>query len=302
MKRLLAGIGVLFLSFNLTANELDTFDLKTYHPENFGLTDLSCEIRIDNLLQQLNQLSIFGKLTDVYYKIYWTKDRGFALTIEGISDAFSVQKENLKELVIHRLEFIIPRSVAALAEGLTLSTARDKGDVIITATDPSGKKDPNKIVFTLGPDNNLKKVKIYATGFVSETEYHYGTIDGSMNKVVLLSSKADVQTIGSNPQRHFVETQIKYQLVGQVVVPQEVKIKTALIDAKYTFQTPAAAALGSGPKTMVENVITFSNYTANHRLASNFYQALDNAQYATPATASKTDASVLAPVKKKAKK
>ena len=75
MKRLLAGIGVLFLSFNLTANELDTFDLKTYHPENFGLTDLSCEIRIDNLLQQLNQLSIFGKLTDVYYKIYSDSSR-----------------------------------------------------------------------------------------------------------------------------------------------------------------------------------------------------------------------------------
>jgi len=291
--KFLALLGILAaLSLSSAANELETFDLKTYHPENYGLQDLTGEVRIDDLLKRLNKISIFGKLTDVYFKIYWTKERGFGLTIEGIKDSFRAQKENLKELVIHRLEYIIPRPLADLAQGMKLTTARDQADTVVTAVDPQNKKDPNKLIFTFSADNRLKSLKIFASKMVAETTYVYGPVNGSMNKVVLLSSKADVQTLVPAVQRHLVETKIEYGIVENVVLPTKIQIKTMAVDPKYIYPTPVAfAQINQEGTQVVENILTISNYKANGQDAANFYKQLDWALQATPTPVASTAAS-----------
>ncbi|MBP5296456.1 MAG: hypothetical protein J6Y94_03905, partial [Bacteriovoracaceae bacterium] len=173
--------------------------------------------------------------------------------------------------------------IAGLVKDMKLTTAQTKDSTVITAVDPQNKKDPNKLIFTFTPDNRLKNLKVFASNMVSETEYVYGPVNGSLNKVVLLSSTADVQMIVPTLQRHLVETKIEYGLVNNVVLPEKVTVKTMVVDGKYPYPTPVS--FPPHPKNndqFVENVLTFTKYKANGQEAANFYKKLDLAQKVTP--------------------
>ena len=72
---LIATITTLVTSTNVWSQakieEIEQYEIRSYDPQKNGLTDLVFEARIENLTDILNKAQTFGKLVDVYFKIYW---------------------------------------------------------------------------------------------------------------------------------------------------------------------------------------------------------------------------------------
>ncbi len=104
------------------ADEVTLHDVKMFDPKANGLRDLVFELRMDNLTEILKSNYPFGKLTEVYYKIFWFNDEAngenWQIDIYGLPNGYEEIKADLRKLVMHKMEFIIPKKLTSLVDGL----------------------------------------------------------------------------------------------------------------------------------------------------------------------------------------
>lgn len=240
-------------------NQIDQFDLTYYHPENFGLRDLVFEVRIENLLETLNENKALGKLQDVYYKVFWIFPGQYEIEVNGLPSGFKEMKQQLRDLIKPRLDFVIPQKLADGLRSYDLSLSKSGTTKIVKATDKTQTRQINEIQIKFEDDGKMIEYKTSSPVGVSTSTFNQAKKNWSHNKWV-----ADVIKVESiqGIQISRVESEITYLNEGGFGLPEKVEITT-------THEIVAPEKDKKEQKNIVKNkvIYKFSKYSVNSGMA-----------------------------------
>src|SRR4051812_30662915 len=76
---------------------IKNFESKVYSLKNKGVKDFVVDIENPQLTKQLNDQQVFGKLKEVYFRLYWTAEpMRLNMDVMGLPEGFVEVKEELK--------------------------------------------------------------------------------------------------------------------------------------------------------------------------------------------------------------
>jgi len=224
MRLLIIFLYLISINISSQEDQVEYFDLRSYDPVKNGLKDLYCEVRIKGLTEQLKKefLSIkFGE--EVYYKMYWLYPGKLDFEIEGIPRGFLELKTNLKNLVVNRVDYIIPQSLGKRLRSYQKKSQKTKGGYLVEANDPTNTKAVNKIELRIDDEGRMKSYKSYSPLGFQESKFTYGKKSWSKNKWVL--EKVIAKAI-QGPQVTEVTTEITYKNQVGLGLPIEIEVGT----------------------------------------------------------------------------
>lgn len=255
MKRLFFTIFIFSLISNIHALELvENFDLRTYSPVKNGLKDFSCEIRVKGLTDQLKKDLVNIKVNnEVYYRLYWIYPGKADISVEGLPKGFEELKQNLKSLVINRIDYLVPQDLTTRLRSYRLSPKKIKTGTLVVGQDPTNKLPVNKIELSFDNEEKLKSYKSYSPLGFQQSSFEYGKKSWSKNKWVLEEVKA--KTV-QGPQITEISTEIDYANNVGFGFPTEISIETL----QYVV---APGKNERKNERSGETVINFSNYKIN---------------------------------------
>jgi hypothetical protein len=264
MKRVFYTILFLLLSQSIHAVDLlENFDLRSYSPVKNGLKDFTCQIRIKGLTDQIKKDLVNVKINDeVYYKLYWKYPGKVDITVEGLPKGFQELRQNLKGLVVNRVDYLVPQDLSKRLRAYKLKSKPIKGGTLVLGTDPSNRLAVNKIEIKFDGSEKLKSYKSYSPLGFQQSIFEFGKKSWSKNKWVLESVKA--KTV-QGPQITEIETEIDYENNVGYGFPTEINIETL----QYVL------APGENEKKNErtgETVISFSNYKINSGDAQKYFR------------------------------
>lgn len=203
---------------------IETHDLRSYHPENQGLKDLVFDVVIPELTDHLNKEQIFGKLKDVYFRVYWVFQGGVFVDVIGMPRGFLERKAILKSIIAPRLNFVIPQTVASMVRGYTFSETRgDAGETVLRGEDRTNMNYINRIHLVFSKEGLLKRSIMSSPSGEQTSEMEMKTAGWSNGKYVLVGvqnkSIEGAQTITMN-------TNIKYKNIDGYGFPEEIETVT----------------------------------------------------------------------------
>lgn len=236
-------------SYSATIDEVEEFDIRYYHPENFGLKDLVFEVRFDQMLERLNKQLTFGKLEDIYYKVYWIFPGEYRIEINGLPAGFSEVKNSLKRLVKDRLDFVIPTKLAPKIRGYKLKKKKIKTGELISGRDETGMKAVSEINIKFDKKGRLTEYKTFSPTGTNTAKTKMKVKSWSHNKWVL----DEVTSRSETTQIMILKNKITYKSVKGIGLPERVDIETSI--KGYTTSNESMQRNKSG--------ITFSKYEVN---------------------------------------
>lgn len=203
---------------------IETHDLRSYHPENQGLKDLVFDVVIPELTDHLNKEQIFGKLKDVYFRVYWVFQGGVFVDVIGMPRGFHERKAILKSIIAPRLNFVIPQTVASMVRGYTFSETRgDAGETVLRGEDRTNMNYINRIHLVFSKEGLLKRSIMSSPSGEQTSEMEMKTAGWSNGKYILVGvqnkSIEGAQTIT-------MDTNIKYKNVDGYGFPEEIETVT----------------------------------------------------------------------------
>lgn len=260
LSMLLALIGFTNVSFadNNSEEAIKRYDIGYYHPERVGLKDLTFEVRIDGLTEKLNQQLIFGKLNDVFFKVYWMIDEAGAVSnkviVIGMPNGFDEMKKGLRQMVIERLDYVVPKMLAeSLKECTTTFTPASYGGYI-TCVDKTHQKDVDRIEVYLDQKGRMTRYATYSPIGKMEATMEMTPKAWSNNKWLLDSMKVkQFQGIQST----VVDYTFTYEKAELFGFPKKIGIKTS----QYLVRPTEAKEEKLMRET--ETALQFSNYVIN---------------------------------------
>lgn len=185
---LIASITIL-VSFNITAQEkmevIEQYEIRSYDPQKNGLADLVFEARIDNLTEILNKTQTFGKLVDVYFKIYWLSPSQYKIEIMGMPKGFSEVRSDLSDLIKGKLEFIIPEKFSEKFKGYTLKAEPIADGKLIKAIDDTYTMAVPEVDLVFDTSGKLKTLQTKSTMSPVKTEFFQSPKAWSQGKLVM---------------------------------------------------------------------------------------------------------------------
>lgn len=254
----------IFLSLNLRALEIiENFDLRSYDPVRNGLKDFTCEIRLEGLTERLKSELVSLKLkNEVYYKLYWLYPGKVDIVVQGLPNGFKELRNNLKNLVVNRVDYLVPQKLGTRLRSYKLTTQKIRSGVLIKGEDPTNTKAVNRIELIFDGDDRLKSYKSYSPLGFQESKFEYGKKSWSKNKWVLEGSEA--KTI-QGPQVTEINTKVKYGNKVGIGFPESIKINT----------TQYVVAPGKKERKQERTGTTelmFSNYKINSGEAQKYFR------------------------------
>ncbi len=256
---------ILFSTSLALANpEVSDFDLMAYSPVKFGLKDLTCEVRIEGLAEQVKKQYVTIKVKDdVYYEVYWMYPGKLGVEVVGLPFGFDQLKQSLIGLVINRLDYLIPQDLAPKLRGYKLEKKKVNNLVMLEGEDPTNTKAVNKIAVGFDGQGILKSYKSYSPLGFQESEFEYEKKTWSKNKFVLENVNAKMI---QGPQITETQTDIEYANEAGFGMPREVKIVT-----KQSIVAPGENE--KKEERSGESKITFSKYKLNVGEAQKYFRA-----------------------------
>lgn len=225
MKRLLLFILVTISSClwaQSKIDELEQFEIRSYAPQKSGVTDLVFEARIDHLTEMLSKNLSLGKLSDVYFKIYWLSPSEYKIEVEGLPKGFSEIKSDLSSLIKGKLEFVLPEKFSDKFKNYTLKAEPITNGKLIHAIDTTYTLAVPEVDIVIDKSGQLKTIETRAPMSAVKSEFFHSPKSWSNNKLVLdkvvLSSRqgaANLTTIN----------EIEYLNVNGVGFPEKITIK-----------------------------------------------------------------------------
>ncbi len=197
------------------------FDLKQYHPENYGLKDLVFEARIKGLDKVLSDSKYLGKVHKVYFKVYWVFPGRSKIEIHGLASGFKKLRTELKTIIASRLWMVIPQKLMGQFRSFQLDQKVNSNGIVITGEDPTNLKQVNKIRLQFDNDNRLLEYKSFSPFGIQTTYLQMSDKSWSHNKLVTEKVKV-VNQIGA--RQNVSETKLEYVVQGRVGLPQKLKI------------------------------------------------------------------------------
>jgi hypothetical protein len=254
MKHLLIIISVAFCFAAKSAELIEGFDLRTYDPVNNGLKDFSCEIRLKGLTDRLkNELVSLNIKDEVYYKLYWIYPGKLDLVVEGLPRGFKELRTNLKNLIVNRIDYLVPQKLGKRIRGYDLETQNTSSGTLVKGKDPANNKAVNKIELLFDKEGKLKAYKSYSPLGFQQSTFSYTKKSWSKNKWVLNEVKA--KTI-QGPQVTEIDTEIEHNNFVGFGFPERITIST----------TQYVVAPGKEEKKQErtgQTELSFSNYKIN---------------------------------------
>ena len=199
------------------------FDVGYYHPQDKGLKELVVRVDVQNITKQLNEQLIFGKLKEVYFKIYWTYPANVDVEVIGLPEGFQEIKQEFKAMIAARLDLIVPELLEKKFEGYELKSLVSKDSTDIIATDTTQTKMIHEFVAKFDKDGNLNALVGRKPMATEESKLSYGKHPWSQNKWVVNSINVKMQDAA---QTTIIDTQIEYTSIEGYGFPKVIKSKT----------------------------------------------------------------------------
>ena len=223
----LATLAATFLSSNALYSqtkieEFEQYEIRSYDPQKSGLTDLVFEARVDNLTEILNKTQTFGKLVDVYFKIYWVTPNQYKIEVMGLPKGFDEVREDLSTLIKGKLEFVIPEKFSNQYKGYTFKVEPIADGKLIKAIDDTFTMAIPEVDLVFDKNARLKTVENKST-VVMKTEFFQSPKSWSNNKIVM---DKIVSVSKQGPATTTVTNTIEYQSTTGMGFPSKIAVKT----------------------------------------------------------------------------
>lgn len=169
-------------------DELTQFEIRSYFPIEAGLKDLVFEVRMDGLTELLSKNLVIGKRVDIYFKVHWISSGEFLVIVEGFpgdKNSFKEVKEDLKSLILSKLEFVIPQKNSEKLKNYSLKTETLSTGKVIHAVDLSYTFPASEINLYFDKQGKIKSMETKIPNSVIKTDYVYNPKSWSNNKYLL---------------------------------------------------------------------------------------------------------------------
>jgi hypothetical protein len=244
-------------------DEIEQYEIRSYDPQKSGLTDLVFEARVDNLTEILNKTQTFGKLVDVYFKIYWMAPSQYRIEVMGLPKGFQEVRDDLSTLIKGKLDFVIPEKFSAKFKSYTLKAEPIADGKLIKAIDDSYTLAVPEIDLVFDRSGKLKSSEIKTPPAPVKTEFFQAPKEWSNNKLVM-------DKIVSVSKQGFAVTTItnslEYASIAGMGFPTKITVKNV------TEATIPATKKDKEKKVKSEagTIIRFTKYEVNTGKAQRF--------------------------------
>ncbi|MFZ4713016.1 MAG: hypothetical protein ACOYL6_04875 [Bacteriovoracaceae bacterium] len=251
---------VFFISFSLSAlaaadpkaqEVIKKFDIGYYRPQDRGLKELVLRVDIENLTKQLNEQLIFGKLNEVYFKLYWTLPLNVDVEVIGLPDGFTEIKQELKAMIVSRFDLIVPQLLDNKFQGYAMKYNKGKEGDEIVSTDTTQTKMIHEFVAKFDKEGNLSSLVGRKPMATEESNLVYAKFPWSQNKWIVTSINVKMSDA---TQTTLIDSEIEYTTVEGYGFPKMIKSKS-----KQTIQ--------NGDKKPIErsfdSEMTFKDFKVN---------------------------------------
>jgi len=236
--------------------EVEQYEIRSYDPQKNGLTDLVFEARIDNLTEMLNKAQTFGKLVDVYFKIYWMQPAQYKIEVMGLPKGFQEVRDDLSALIKGKLEFVIPENFSEKFKAYSLKVEPIADGKLIKAIDNTYTLAVSEIDIIFDKSGKLKTIETKAPLSHVKTEFFQSPKAWSNNKLVM---DKIVSTSRQGAAVVVTSNSIDYVVVSGIGFPSKITVKNV-----QEITIPATAK-EKEKKSKIENgsVIKFSKFETN---------------------------------------
>lgn len=257
----------LFISFfmmsSMASEAVQLFDLKTYDPVKVGLKDFSCEVRLAGITDKIKQnFPTLNIKDEIYYKLYWVAPGKVDFQVMGMPSGFREIKQNLKNLVVNRLDYLIPQPLGKRFRSYKMTEMKQSGGIKVIGEDPTNSLPVNKVDMFFDNEGKLSSYKSYSPVGFRESRFDYGKKSWSKNKWVLKEVEAKMI---QGPQVTEIETEIDYKNYVGFGFPEKISIET-----KQYVVSPEQNEKKNERTGKTE--ITFSNYKINDGAAQKYFR------------------------------
>lgn len=243
---------------------IKAYDISSYHPQLFGLKDLAVDVRVSELLKQLNDKLIFGKIEDVYFRIYWLSSGKADIEVYGLPKGFNEVKAELRSLIFNRLDFIIPKFLEPDLKGYKLTLGESLGSSqMIKVQDPEHVKFIHEMDFEIDSQYRLTKMTAMSPVGQEKASFTYSKKGWGQNKWVI--DEVEI-TSTQGIQSTVVKNKLAYEKFSGFGFPVRIESKTMQVLLQPT------SGKNEVYKREIDNVITFSNYKVNAGEAKSYFQ------------------------------
>ncbi len=236
--------------------EIEQYEIRSYDPQQRGLSDLVFEARIDNLTEILNKAQTFGKLIDVYFKVYWIAPTQYKIEVMGMPKGFQEVRDDLTSLIKGKLEFVIPEKFSERFKAYTLKSEPIADGKLIKAIDDTYNMTASEINIIFDKNSRLKTIESKAPLSNVLTEFFHSPKAWSNNKLVL------DKVVSSSKQGTTVLTTInsvEYIVVAGMGFPSKISVK----NSQEVLVPATAKEKEKKVKTDSGSIIKFSKYEVN---------------------------------------
>lgn len=226
---------------------LNNFDQKVYSLKTKGVKDFAVDLENSKLTKQLNDQLIFGKVSKVVFKLYWTANpERLDVVVQGLPDGFIEAKEDLKIRVMALLENLIPLPMVKKFSQFKISAGPKPKEILMQ--DNSGLAPIPSYVLKFDATDKLTEVVGNKPVGTFVTTYEFGKDSFADGKWVL---KETTTTNSENNQSVVSKSELSYGTSQGIGVLTEIE--------QSIEQT---AKPGSKPFTVTESW-EFENYRIN---------------------------------------
>lgn len=262
MKLLLVLLFLSLGSHNIWAQDkarelIKNFDVSSYRPQDKGLKEFVVQVEISNLTKQLNDQLIFGKLKNVYFKLYWIYPNETDVEVIGLPNGFTEIKSELKNLVSSRIDVIVPAMLEKKFEGYTFKHSSQNGKEVIIASDSTQMKLISEIKATFDKDGKLLSLTNQKPMVVEESELSLIKKGYSENKWII--DEVDVK-VNEGAQTTFIKTKIDYNSIEGYALPIKISSHTKQVLSQGQEKKPIEREIDSS--------VEFKGYKINSGEAS----------------------------------
>jgi hypothetical protein len=266
MKIFLLIISVLSMSAVYAESkieEVQQYEIRSYDPQKSGLTDLVFEAHVDNLTEILNKTQTFGKLVEVYFKIYWMAPAQYRVEVMGMPDGFQEVRNDLSTLIKGKLDFVIPQKLSEKFKAYSLKAEPIADGKLIKAIDDTFTLAIPQVDLVFDKNGRLKSSETRTPPAPVKTEFFQTPKAWSNNKLVM---DKVVSVSKSGLATTTITNNIEYVAVSGIGFPSKITIKN------ITEATIPATKKDKEKKVKSESgtVIKFTKYEVNTGKAQRF--------------------------------
>lgn len=251
--------------FNLSAKieELEQFEIRSYSPQQVGIKDLVYEIRMDGLKEVLEKNLAIGKRADLYFKIYWLNPSEYRIEVMGLPTGFKEVKDDLKQLIKGKLDFVIPEKFSERLKPYTLKIEPISDGKLIKAIDDTYTLAVPEFDIKFDNGGKLKFIESKMSKSAIKTEFFHSPKAWSNNKLVL---DRVVATSGLPGSKLTIINDVEYADINGFGLPSTLKVKNIM---EYTIPATEKEKAKVQSKESV-SILRFSKYEINTGKAQRF--------------------------------